>query len=277
MSLITPRDLSLFRELGKYGLLTTSQLAGHVFPGVQSSTVLRRLRALEKAKWIYRVKALESGELVWILSRDGENKIGLEIPMIKPNRNGVAHDVLLTEFRMALESVGLGQNFIPEWVVRRQTYNPGRRRSDDGTLVPDGIFVANLWNKNLSTVAIELEIHAKNISRYEKIFSKYMGQSKLDLVWYFVKTKSFGESLFAKWKEVQKRRYNRDENLIFTIISDFEKNPRQAQIYFMSGGSNRVKEFFILPRASDLGNMPAQPVGRGDAPETEAEELKLAC
>ena len=46
MSLITLRDRALFQELGKYGLLTTSQVARRVFPGVQISTVLRRLRAL---------------------------------------------------------------------------------------------------------------------------------------------------------------------------------------------------------------------------------------
>jgi hypothetical protein len=124
MSRITDRDRTLFQALGDYGLLTTTQLSLKVFPGIQNSTVLRRLRSLEKEKWIYRVKALESGELVWILSRRGENLIELEVPMIKPNRNGVAHDVLLTDFRMALEAIGLGQNFIPEWSVRRATFRP---------------------------------------------------------------------------------------------------------------------------------------------------------
>ena len=140
MAIVTIRDEELFHALGKYGLLTTSQIEKRIFPGVQISTVLRRLRALEETKWIYRIRALESGELVWILSRQGEAEIGIETSMIRPNRNGIAHDVRITELRMCLESLGLAQNFVPEWVIRRTTYRHDRRRADASAIVPDGIF-----------------------------------------------------------------------------------------------------------------------------------------
>lgn len=246
MILITHRDRALFEALGKYGLLTTSQLSQKLFAGVQNSTVLRRLRALEDANWIYRIKALESGELVWILTRKGEAQVGVRTPMIKPNRNGVAHDVLLTELRVELDAIGLGQNFVPEWTIRRLTYN--RERSERGeSIVPDGIFSAVDGQKNLITVAVELEVNGKTSSRYEKVFSRYMDQRRLELVWYFVKTKSFGEALQAKWREISKRRYRIDSGFVFTVLDDLKANHRKANIHLLSGNTVSIEQFFTLP------------------------------
>ena len=273
MSVITPRDRKLFHRLGKYGLLTTSQLSLQVFPGVDHSTVLRRLRALEKGKWIYRIQALETGERVWLLSRQGENEIGLGIPMIKPNRNGVAHDVLLTDFRISFDAIGLGQNFVPEWTIRRQTYDRGGSSRNDERVVPDGIFSAAIWNNNLVTVSVELEINGKNLSRYEKIFTKYMNQSHLDLVWYFVKSRSFGELLQARWKYIQSRKYAKNNMLVFTVIDDFKRDPRKAPIYFPSGNPTSVEQYFKL---SETAQAPAQPVGRVIQPKNETETMKTA-
>lgn len=243
---ITERDRALFEALGKYGILTTRQLSQKLFSGVQHSTVLRRLRALEEAKWIYRIKALDSGELVWILTRRGEAHVGVRTPMIKPNRNGVAHDVLLTELRMHLEAIGLGQNFVPEWTIRRLTYN--RKRSQRGEMiVPDGIFSAVDGQKNLITVAVELEVNRKTSSRYEKVFSRYMDQRRLELVWYFVKTRSFGEALQAKWREISKRRYRVDTGFVFTVLDDLKANQRKANIYLLNGNTMSIEQFFTLP------------------------------
>jgi len=276
MSLLTPRDQALFHALGKYGLLTTSQLSKQVFPGVQNSTVLRRLRVLEEEKWIYRIKALESGELVWILSRKGEDKIGVSTPMIRPNRNGIAHDVLLTDFRMSMEAIGLAQNFIPEWSIRRSTFDSKRSKRDELSNVPDGIFSALTWNGKVRTVALELELHAKNMSRYEKVFTKYMNQKSLGLVWYFVKSQSMGHSLRAKWNDLNRYRHHKDETLIFTVMSDFEKSPRQALVHFVNGKADSVEEYFKLPELVSAPDLPAQSVGRQDAAEIQNQILQIA-
>jgi hypothetical protein len=126
------------------------------------------------------------------------------------------------------------------------------------------------------TVALELELHAKNMSRYEKIFAKYTAQNHLDLVWYFVRSRSFGASLKAKWKDVLRRKYVKNESLIFTVISDFEKNPRLAKIYFMSGKTNSVEEFFGLPVAKSPSPLPAQAVGGSSNEEKPDEALQIA-
>ena len=275
MRTITNRDLKLFGELGKYGILTTSQIASRIFPGVQGSTILRRLRALEEAKWIYRIKAMESGELVWLLSRKGEEEAGLDTSMVKPNRNGVEHDVWLTNLRHQLEAVGLGQNFVPEWVIRRQTYRPTGRSSVDAKLIPDGIFSATTWKKEVHTFAVELELHGKNASRYEKIFKAYQDQGHLDFVWYFVKSKSFGEALFPMWQAARKRLYRAPRcSLIFTVLSDFEKNGRKALVHFEPDNAHPIERVFQIPEITKPAQAPAQPVGTPseviqDAPKIE--------
>ena len=272
MAAITERDERLLRLLGKYGLLTTSQLSERIFPGVQGSTVLRRLRALESTKLLYRVKALESGELVWLLSNRGEEKAGVESAMIRLNRNSAEHDVQMTRVRMTLESLGLGQNFLSEWTIRRRTF---RRNRDPNSppLVPDGIFTAEIWNKEVLTIALELELHAKSISRYDKIFGRYQTQDRLDLVWYFVKTKGFGQALFAKWQALQRGNYTQKKSLCFTVLGEFDADPRQARIHFMSGRSNSIEEFFAIPAPAQS---PAQAVGRESDQTSAAAETESA-
>lgn len=276
MSLITPRDLNLFRELVRYGLLSTSQLSKRIFPEVQSSTVLRRLRLLEKGGWIYRVKALESGELVWLLSRKGEHELGYETPMIKPNRNNVAHDVQLTDLRMTLEGIGLGQNFIPEWTLRRRTFDPNRNPNRERN-VPDGLFTATHWKKKVYTVALELELNPKNITRYYRIFAKYMDQWSLNLVWYFVKTHAFGDALCEKWKQTERRRGMPSSSLFaYTLIDEFQTEGRLAHMNFEDGKAGELRNFFILPAENLPAQGSAQRVGTLNEEDADREYLKNA-
>lgn len=272
MATLTERDLLLFRTLGKYGLLSTSQVEKIIFPGVQNSTVLRRLRLLERAHWLYRVKALENGALVWVLTRKGEEQAGIEDGMIRPNRNGIEHDVLLTTTRMHLESVGLGENFLPEWILRRKTYRRERGEQRQN-IVPDGIFTAVAWNGNVIVIALELEVNPKSITRYEKIFAKYMDQRKLGMIWYFVNTESFGRALFSKWREVARKKYEPHGSLRFTVLSELETNLRKAKIHFMEGGTNTIEQFFKLPLPA---HTPAQQVGTLSEKEKVISEGKSA-
>ncbi len=260
---LTKRDLKMFLVLAKYGALSTKQLEEIIFQGVQNSTMLRRLRRIERGGWIYRIGgALPSGELVWVLARKGEEAIDAEIPMVRPNRNGLVHDVLLSTLRMRLESIGLGENFVPEWSIRRQTFTPDKRRRKDNQLVPDGIFSAVLWNKTLATIALELEINAKTTQRYERIFTKYLEKNNLELIWYFVKTEGFAEALIAKWNHIKSKTYlarKAKSTLIVTVLSEFETSPREANIYFAGGDTCEIQEMFVLPKPQ---NKTAQAVGR---------------
>ena len=122
-------------------------------------------------------------------------------------------------------------------------------------------------------MALELELHAKNVSRYEKIFKKYRGQNQLDLVWYFVPSESFGHSLLAKWNQAQKHAYQQHENLIFTVIADFEREPRHSTIYLTNGDDVRMGDVFKL---APLVKLPAQAVGTLATSINASREVKTA-
>jgi hypothetical protein len=84
-----------------------------------------------------------------------------------------------------------------------------------------------------------------------------------------VKTKTYGDALFNKWRQVQRKRGNRDENLLFTVLSDFETNPWKAKIHFLSGKHALIEaQFEALP-------MPSRWAGENQA-KPETPELKIA-
>jgi hypothetical protein len=94
---LTPRDRVLVEELSCFGLLSTSQIAKLYFACVQKTTVLRRLRLLEKESLIHRVVGLPLGELAWISTAEGNRVIGSAYPMKRPNRNSLEHDLIVSE------------------------------------------------------------------------------------------------------------------------------------------------------------------------------------
>ena len=61
----TERDRKLLETLSDFGLMSTAQLERRVFAGIKSTTVLRRLRILEKRTLIARSSGLSQGRLTW--------------------------------------------------------------------------------------------------------------------------------------------------------------------------------------------------------------------
>ena len=286
--LMTKRDLKLFLNLATYGLLSTSQIAVKLFPGVQSSTVLRRIRRLESGGWIYRIRSLDTGELVWLLTRKGEYVLKDEVnlvPMIRPNRSSVDHDVKLAALRLRLEAIGLGENFVTEWSLKRQTFRHDRSNKEN-PVIPDGIFSATVWNGKSATVALELELHAKTTQRYAKIFSKYRERDGLSIVWYFVKTEAFAQSLISKWNESSTRTSytaKHPAQLIVTVLPEFESESKRARVFFENGKNSSIEDIFKLPldikfktKAQNPQNNAAQAVGMETDDEFEDEELENA-
>ena len=74
--LLTKRDLEIFAIISRCAILTTSQLSKTVFKGIAKTTVLRRLRKLEKAKFIERIEGLANYEKAWALTAKGAEAIG---------------------------------------------------------------------------------------------------------------------------------------------------------------------------------------------------------
>lgn len=60
---LTPRDRALLLDLSKYALHRTRALRDRHFPGVAMTTVLRRLRILEKETYIQRIEGLPNAQV----------------------------------------------------------------------------------------------------------------------------------------------------------------------------------------------------------------------
>lgn len=80
---LTKRDIRLLKLLSGYGMLSTTQIVTNVFGAIATTTVLRRLRMLEKKRFIKRIIGLESHELLWMLTHEGGKEAGVTIPKSK--------------------------------------------------------------------------------------------------------------------------------------------------------------------------------------------------
>jgi DNA-binding MarR family transcriptional regulator len=58
----TERDRNLLGTLSDFGLLSTKQIQHLIFQGIRKTTMLRRLRLLEKRNLIRRIKGLNDGK-----------------------------------------------------------------------------------------------------------------------------------------------------------------------------------------------------------------------
>lgn len=116
--LLTKRDLEIFTIISRCAILTTSQLSKTVFRGIAKTTVLRRLRKLEKAKFIEHIEGLANHEKAWALTSKGAEAIGYVNPKRHFHRLSLGHDVKFSELRLLLEDAGIARSWIPEHEIR---------------------------------------------------------------------------------------------------------------------------------------------------------------
>src|SRR3989338_5636866 len=116
--LLTKRDLEIFKLLSKTAILTTAQINRTVFQGVAVTTVLRRLRKLEKGKFIQRIEGLPGHELAWALTLRGADAVGYVSLKRHFHRLSLVHDVILADLRLTLEDHGIARSWIPEHEIR---------------------------------------------------------------------------------------------------------------------------------------------------------------
>jgi hypothetical protein len=195
--LATERDQKLIKLLGDYELFSTRQILETIFPQIEKRTALRRLRKLEKEKWIRRAPGLPAGEAVWALGPVGAHKLKLDSYLEKINRNTVEHDVALNDIRMEFERMGLATDWITEQAMRRkQDKRHGLPIGHD--INSDAIFVVDVANEP-KAVALEVELHGKNSARYRKIFRTYADFRKIWAIWYGVTDQKLGAKVAKEW------------------------------------------------------------------------------
>ena len=235
--ILQDRDLNLFRLLIRFGVLSTPQIRNLAFPGLASTTMLRRLRLLEQVRYVSRGVTLEDATNTWIIGSKGIETAGFGHQYHFTNRNGIHHDVLLTDVRIALERLNLGKDWTPEFEIRAvRMRNEGHTRHPP--LIPDGFMIESIRGET-KTIAMELELTRKSHKRYDRIFEGYAAKS-IHRIWYVVKhlstanaiVKAANTSGIGNW-------------LWFSQIDDLLKGQGAAQIY-----SSSLKKWLKL---SDVG------------------------
>jgi hypothetical protein len=267
---ITERDKRLFEDLLNYGSFKTSHIAIRVFNGINSATVLRRLRSLEQAGLIARIPGVDRGELAWHLEEKGASAISSASPKKNFSLLSMDHDLKLLDIRLALERENISGGWIPEFEIRRAI---ARKHGGDnlGRLaIPDGLIAVR--NKDdFKCVAIELELNLKTRDRYFQTFRQYQRKRSIGAVWYLVGSLGLGKSLEKSWNELADDQVN--IKLLWSLADEILEDPLNAIIYLKN--SERTVQQLFQPANLGTGEsaqMPAQQESTQPASESSPTE-----
>lgn len=256
--MITARDIELFRKLSLYGMLSTKQIGELLFNSIASTTVLRRLRLLESSYYVKRITGLESQEVLWVLADRGAKMAEVEVPKRHWSKNMLDHDFKLLSLRLTLEKLGVAYDWKPEHRIRSDVFRKNGFRTAKEKLIPDGLMGIEVGGYSHS-VAIELELNLKEVSRYEQTFRRYSEKSNLHAIWYLAPTKGILNQVYRSWRKL-KGLYP-VPNLYLSFLDEVMKDPLKARL--LGDGQERLlgetwsRKLFEVPAHS-----PAQRVSR---------------
>jgi hypothetical protein len=240
---IGKRDQALLESMSRYGTLSTKQIRTRFFEGVAKTTVLRRLRILEESDVIRRIRGLPDAELAWIITKHGASQARVKgKPPKYNNQNAIRHEVQLTSTRMLLEQLGLGENFTPEFELKRLLAENDIHAAREKQ-VPDGLFLAE-QNGVTKTVALELERTIKGWSRYKKVVTEYESKEKLDFVWYLTNDHRLEKLLMPLWKK--RLTFRKSPELLLTYLYDLESNGSEATVHRSDHPDCKLNAIFDL-------------------------------
>jgi hypothetical protein len=261
---IQKRDEAILGIILKYGLLSSEQIRELHFKNLHHTTLMRRLRTLEKEKLILRMDSLPNNQSAWSLGILGARILKADPPGRFTNRNTTLHDVTVSGIRMSLESVGLCQNFSSEMEMKRQiNYRLDEKKSF--LQVPDGLFMVRVKNKDLDqAVAMEVELHPKNHARYRKIIGHYLEKDSIKYVWYFVKSIGIAQTIHSQWKVMRKK--NPETIFLFSLIEEANADASKLKAHTtVKGDWVAIQDIFDLPRLNEKSeNETASPIGKED-------------
>lgn len=260
---IQDRDLKLLKMICEFGLLTTRQLGDHFFKRVAITTVLKRLRILEKEKLIKRVSGLESTELLWSIDHKGAKMIEKDNYKILWNKHVLEHDHKVSCLRLTFLNHKLYESWIPEHEMKSLLFKKYSYKQSINKLIPDGLMTIRRGGK-LETWAMEVELSLKGKKRYDKIFYEYGRKENLTGIWYFIK----GDNIFNFLKELlrHKAAILNGKALMISFVEDVISNCMSSKIY-NSKSANNFAEFFGLSNYQ-LAQVPAQGMSNLGSQET---------
>lgn len=224
---LTPRDLRLLKLLANYGMLSTHQIEKFVFNSIATTTVLRRLRVLERANLLKRIIGLESHELLWMLTAEGGRTARVMVPKSKWSKKMLEHDHKLVGLRIALEMSGISHSWTPEHEIRSFIVRKHGVKNMKDRIVPDALMGIEV-NGFKYSVAIELELTLKNKTKIRKTLSRYMEKGKFHALWYVAPKKSILDSVWRQWLALG----GQNSGIIFyaSLLPEVMENPLKARL-----------------------------------------------
>ncbi len=223
--IVTQRDKALFEKLHSYAVMTTRQVANTVFPGIELTTTLRRLRKLERDNFIKRNTGLSTYEHSWTLTEKGAKLVSDRPPRWQQSRYLLEHDTKLTALRLALESAGVAQSWIPEHEIRFKVASRHGLEVAKDKLIPDGIMGVD-WQGSKESIAIEVELHGKNSRRYFRNFHQYKYKQNILGVWYLTPTPTLARTIEKLW--IREVGMNRKPFFYWSLIDEVIEKPLEA-------------------------------------------------
>lgn len=196
---LTKRDIQLLKLLAATGFMGTSHIRSRFFDGAARTTVLRRLRMLEKNSFIKRVLGLESQEVLWMLTTKGANEARVLRPKSHWSKNMLEHDYRLVCLRMSLEQTGIAHSWLPEHQIRSELFRKHGPKDFQERIVPDGLIGVEVNGKSES-IALELEITMKNQIRIKKTLKRYITKGGIYALWYVAPKMSILNSVWKYWQ-----------------------------------------------------------------------------
>ena len=252
---IQKRDKELLQLLHRYGLLESRHIHAKCFRGISPTTMYRRLRKLEKDDFICRASGLKDGLAAYYLGKAGATEIKVDVLARYTNRNAYEHELAITDFRMAMEKLGLCQDFLSERQVRKNL-QWSRSRGLNDQVIPDGVLIEDIDSKP-TAIALEMELNLKSMRRYKRVLDEYRFMRTTGFVWYVVCEDSIKNAVFRAWQDVQK--FDFSPRLIVSSFDEVIHKTTAAQIYFDDGTTSTIAEFLEINKGNeDLLNTSAK-------------------
>jgi DNA-binding MarR family transcriptional regulator len=224
---ITSRDLLLLKKLSSHGILSTELIRIHCFNSIDNSTVLRRLRKLEKKSLIKRILGHEGQNLIWSLSIKGSRLAKIPIPKSHWNRNLLVHDLNLVAVRLALEGCRISHSWMPEHQIRSTIFKKHGLKGIKDRLVPDGLMSIDVDGRKES-VAIEMELTLKSKKRIQATLLRYLEKAEVHAIWYLSPNYSILNSIFKQWQLVGGKKHA--VKFYVSLLTDVLKNPLDTKL-----------------------------------------------
>jgi len=277
----TPRDEELFRLICRHNLLSTKQIQRKVFTHLKLTTVMRRLKKLERAGQLKRLGRLYSGLSVWGNSQAANDRSTGFFSSARTNLHTLEHDATVAEVQLLLESI----TTVEEWFDSRhmrssaidhvfkedfsQHYYDSNAKDE---LIPDSLFMAQSQGKNKS-FALEVELSIKANSRYIDLGEMYAYKNPPELIFYVVRDERIRNAVFAG----AERYVTTKERLFLAFLPELLANKECTRVHMADGRSFLLQHFFgPKPSVPEPVHLLAHPVDkRGDGSERQAQETQL--